>query len=466
MASDDLEIHDQEAEGPFTNPWPPLIAGLAAVLVGCLLAPMENLWNGLLGLLVVGGLLATGAAVAIRPSSPTILGLAAFASLLGSVATHSRWDSIGMLLAIGAGIAGVAALLMLLPRTARRFVVSLFIVFHFVGILTAVTSVQPAPWISNQLWVRVYRPYLQFMYLNNAYHFYSPDPGPAQQLWFRVAYTDEVGQAHGYWLRFPNRDDSPLLDPLYQEYQRQLSITESTNQFMPNTSLTEQELLLRRFGLRDRSWLKRHDKLLNIPTWRPDERERRKRAGAPEDVMALEINDRQWKEILALQDIPFHAEMPPLVQYRFPNGYSQKNVQSYARHVFRSMEEQHPDWNITGIKIYRVEHRILTAKQMSEGQHPDDAWQFFPYYQGEYDRNGRIKDENDRYLFWLLPIQKVRPLKKKGIPQPELPAFFRLRIEPEEPEEEQGEVLENYLKFQAGDENAKEALPPYKGEWE
>ena len=31
------------------------------------------------------------------------------------------------------------------------------------------------------------------MYLNNAYHFYSPDPGPATYVWFRIFYiSNEV----------------------------------------------------------------------------------------------------------------------------------------------------------------------------------------------------------------------------------------------------------------------------------
>src|SRR5262249_51727018 len=30
----------------------------------------------------------------------------------------------------------------------------------------------PSPWLSTQIWTRIYRPYLEFLYLNNAYHFY------------------------------------------------------------------------------------------------------------------------------------------------------------------------------------------------------------------------------------------------------------------------------------------------------
>src|SRR5438045_224861 len=84
------------------------------------------------------------------------------------------------------------AVLVLLPRPARRVVLSLLLLVHFAGILTAVTAVDPqggsAPWVSRQLFARVYRPYLGFMYLSNAYHFYSPNPGPPTLLWFRIQY--------------------------------------------------------------------------------------------------------------------------------------------------------------------------------------------------------------------------------------------------------------------------------------
>src|SRR5262249_52776626 len=102
-----------------------------------------------------------------------VLAIAALAAGLASRAVPAAWDSAQLLLRVSAGVAAVAALLTLLPRTLARAGISLVLVFHLVGIVTAVTSVPPpggpAPWLVTQLWTRCYRPYLQFLYLNNAY---------------------------------------------------------------------------------------------------------------------------------------------------------------------------------------------------------------------------------------------------------------------------------------------------------
>src|SRR5262249_8288704 len=70
------------------------------------------------------------------------------------------WDSAALLFRVGTVVAAVGAVVVLLPSVGRRIVISLVILFHFGGILTAVTSVSPAPWVVTQIWTRVYRPYL------------------------------------------------------------------------------------------------------------------------------------------------------------------------------------------------------------------------------------------------------------------------------------------------------------------
>ncbi len=73
--------------------------------------------------------------------------------------------------------------------------------------MTAVTAVEPpgadGSLAFRWLWGKVYRPYLQFFYLNNAYHFYSPEPGPPVLVWFRIDYTDNKSM----WYRIPNDED-------------------------------------------------------------------------------------------------------------------------------------------------------------------------------------------------------------------------------------------------------------------
>src|SRR5262249_14128695 len=135
-----------------------------------------------------------------------------------AVIPEREWDSARLLL-IPLGIVTLAGSgLVLLPLIARKLVVSLLILLHFGNILVSVTSVRPrngrAPWLSVQLWSYFYRPYASFMYLNNAYHFYSPEPGPPTLLWFFVRYSDDSGR----WIKLPSRKDSPV--PMH--YQRQL----------------------------------------------------------------------------------------------------------------------------------------------------------------------------------------------------------------------------------------------------
>src|SRR5262249_47958884 len=63
----------------------------------------------------------------------------------------------------------VAAPLVVVPQTVRRAVVSGLVLLHFGGICMASLAAPPYPWLVAQLWTRIYRPYLEFMYLNNAY---------------------------------------------------------------------------------------------------------------------------------------------------------------------------------------------------------------------------------------------------------------------------------------------------------
>ena len=119
-------------------------------------------------------------------------------------------------------LALVGAILVLMPSLPRRIAISLLVLFHLAGIVTAVTVVDPpnnrAPWISRQLMARVYRPYLSFVYMTNAYHFYSPEPGTPSVFKFCVYYSD----GKYAWLQVPNKADSPI----GMHYQRMLGLPE------------------------------------------------------------------------------------------------------------------------------------------------------------------------------------------------------------------------------------------------
>jgi hypothetical protein len=262
-------------------------------------------------------------------------------------------------------VAFAAVGLILLPRMVRRVVLLVLVLFHFGGIVTAVTSAPPpssdAPWVTRQLWTCVYRPYLQFMYLNNAYHFYSPEPGPACQLWFYIKFKDGTGE----WLKVPQREDYATR----QEYQRILSITESTNQCYPQPP--SEYMIGRRYQAGN----------THKPPIKP----------AP--------------------------NVPAAMQYRRPYPSSALMIKSYARyvaHTYKSTSD--PDKEIATVKVYRVVHQIVPANEFVDTD-PNDPTFFWPYFQGEFDTNGEMVtqqrefdqegvmiQDDDPFLYWLIPI--------------------------------------------------------------
>ena len=95
-----------------------------------------------------------------------------------------------------------------LQPTVRYVLILCGALYHFSSILVSTTSPDPTPWLVNQLGQRVYSSYQQFAYLRNAYHFYSPEPGPASLLFTLVTYEyDTIDQ-----LRRQRRKQSELTE--------------------------------------------------------------------------------------------------------------------------------------------------------------------------------------------------------------------------------------------------------------
>src|SRR5262249_1808683 len=155
--------------------------------------------------------------------------------IASSVGPKAEWDSARLVLRVLMVIGFAAAVLLLCPTPVRRAVVSVLIVLHFAGIVTAVAS-PDGSWLANQARTYIYPPHLQFMYLNNAYRYYSPEPGPAALLWFCVEYEPNTdGSRNLRWVKIPTLgkdgehlrpDDTPLWPNL--EYTRRMSMAEST----------------------------------------------------------------------------------------------------------------------------------------------------------------------------------------------------------------------------------------------
>jgi hypothetical protein len=370
-------------DGPFTNPSRFLIAGAGLALVSVLWLVIFH--RPAIPLVFVA-LLATGAAVVIRPASSRILGLAALTGVLCEAAMSSDsyslrflltaltwtrqqpgpaaadWDSLRMLLLFFCMIAAAAALVMLLPPVGRRVAVSLVVIFHFVGIWTATMTVEPSPLIWRYLWAYVYRPYLESMYVNNAFHFYAPDPGPATLVWFYIKYDD--GSAE--WFKIPQRGDNPVS----LEYQRRLSLSESVNALFPPL-----------FPGMDRY-------------------EARFKAGQRDGI-------------------PLHPDEPNMgMQYRHPQPYTTVMLHAYAYHIAHSFPRE-PGRNVVSVKIYRVVHRLLQPLQLAKGEDPTAPWIYIPYYQGEYNPDGKLIDPEDPYLYWVIPI-----VRKPRAPSPDLASLM------------------------------------------
>ena len=299
---------------------------------------------------------------------------------------QTTWDSAALLFRIATVLAAIGAVVVLLPSVGRRIVVSLVILFHFGGILTAVTSVTPSPWLSIQIWTTVYRPYLYFLWLNNAYHFYSPEPGPANLMWFCIEYEpDPDGTKYFRWVMVPDLDkDGHPVNPDKSrvwsgtEYTRRLSLGEYTGTG-GLVRVDFYELLMKR-----------------------------EMAGRREGIPLRSPYDISYDK-----------------QYREPADVAKRWVQSYVRHVANTYpHESKPEKPVIAVKFYRIIHQFVLPGELEEGRNPNDEMQYWPFYYGKFDKDGNMKKEceeryvdmntgeyrierHDPFLYWLIPMDSL-----------------------------------------------------------
>jgi len=332
------------------SPWPSLAIGAGCGLISWAILSWTGTFVVLLPFLAMTAL---GVGVAIRPSSSLVLLAAAAGACLAWLGMPEEWDTLRLVIAVLAVLAFVSAGLVALPVIWRRAVVSLLILFHLAGIGCAVTRIDPAPWLTQYLWAHCFRYYLDFVYLNNAYHFYAPEPGPGCLLWFYVKYDDGSMQL----VDIPNRATVPTL----LNFQRRLSIPEAVNTFValpgipPN--ITYARLLA---GERDGIW-------------------------------------------------PYDGKKPNPLEYRAPIVTGRRMLESYAQHVAKTTPHPtDPNRKVVSVKIYRVVHRLIMPKELLAGVRSEKVWMCMPYYQGEFDPDGKLMDPNDPYLYWLIPIVNAK----------------------------------------------------------
>jgi len=390
--------------GDYTEPPPPfrstlLRAAFGAVLSGIAFAGTQAafLSAGPAALLASAGMIVAGASLTLDPRRPALWALACLTSVLSAFGYSPDWDSMRLFAEVVAGIAVLGLVLSALPTRVACYVGIAWLAFHFAGILSAVTLPPPQPWLSVQLWSRYFRPYLSFIYMNNAYQFYSPDPGPASELWWCVMYekidptpaeTENPPKVHR-WIKMPNRSVD-FRDPLGMVYFRRLALTEQLAQGKGNTfmSLYESE----------------------------------------------EIQSRRSKRI----DIHDHPELVLAAKYRPPAEASQRFLLP-AFAAIPANQYPTPDpvyfdgveaYKVKSVYMYRVEHQIVSMNMFvgvrdpefpsnpRTPMHPWDQALSYPWFMGEYvaaaDKPGEfvLKDSADPLLFWIVPI----------LPKPDAPA--------------------------------------------
>lgn len=367
--------------------------------------------------------------------SAALLLAAALTCFLGAFALYSgpeavkEWDTLRLVLAVLAAVALVGAPLAAASPRARRLLISLLILLHFGGIMTASLAAPPAPWLVTQIWTRIYRPYLEFMYLNNAYHFYAPEPGPASYLWFRLLYEDtqDDGATVGVWYKVPRLDEKGRpMHSMALEYQRYLAMTENTGPATPAPPV----VVLNKDGV-------------------PEQAEFYARRAACVPGTGVIIGRPR-----APLEVPFDPAVPQLQQYIVPTHATKQFVQSLARHVCR---RPHPDdgdhatnprYRIKAVKIYRAVHTIPAAILFTDPEfNPRHPMLYRPFYLGQYSPEGELLDPFDPFLYWELPI------------------LLDVRPDPSNPQVLTRNLIRNYARLHAGDsdwvrENRKEALWP------
>jgi hypothetical protein len=298
------------------------------------------------------------------------------------------WDSLRLFLRVFTVVCLYGAALVVVSTALRRIMLSVLFTIHFLGISSAVLSAPPSPWIVQQAWMRMFRPYLEFVYLNNAYHFYAPEPGPASYLWFRVIFETPEGKDQGLWYKIPQLDANGRIEHrVALEYQRFLSITDSISAADP---LPPENI----FNLDAKLWQPN-------PFWTI----RLNLAAMPNEAVVM-VGAQQPQDQLR---IPLQLGIPYSQQVWKPNDTSRRLLGSHARFVARKYQEfpEHPDWKVKSIKIYRVIHIIPPVQWFENYIPPTDPDLYRAFYAGNFKTDGSMAIDQDPYLYWLLPSQRV-----------------------------------------------------------
>jgi hypothetical protein len=322
--------------------------------------------NGCRLFLVFVGVVVVGSAISMRPNLWWTWGIATIACALAVFGLPDTWDSFQIFFRVVAIVASAGVAFCLLSPQWRFAFASAILLFHFTGIFMATTAPPSTPWLTEQLFRRAYNPYLQFLYLRNAYHFYSPEPGPASILVFllktetgRMDSTTGMKEYKTEWVISPTRPAN-VRDPLGLGYYRLLSVNEQTA---------------------------------------------RGSAGLANPTEQFEKTEMYGRRNSMIFKIPYHPTDSHLIQYKLPNSdVSRYILPSYASHVIVWHTPDKETAARTTVKVYRLEHRDLTGDRMASGDLPYHPSTYRPYFLGEFDALGNLVDPREVFLYWMIPV--------------------------------------------------------------
>jgi len=348
---------------------PPFAMGLGLIVVAMMLGVLSTSTgvDGPRVLLCVVGLVAVGSAVAARPESSAGWLTSVVGCGLAYAGIPESWDSFKLVVAVLAGVSLIGLAIVAMPERFRWMAASLLIVLHLGGIVTAITGEGDQPWLFSQLFARGYRPYLQFTNLNTAYHFFAPNPGAPNELWFGIEYDTPDPDKRFAWVVVPKRSDSH--DPLWNSYYRRIKI--------PEFASPASELI--------------------VPL-------------ATELQELGELRDPPERDS---NYVPHHPKLPAGQQLLVPNVAIQKLVlPSFVQHIAAANERS--GMPIKSIRVYRVQHDYVMPEQLvgaadDKGKptrqiSPFDPTTYLPYYLGTFDSAGKLLPGPDALRWWLIPI--------------------------------------------------------------
>jgi hypothetical protein len=435
--------------------------GLLAVIAVGLSAVADEKVDQFRALLSVLGMIVAGSALPLRYRWPPAWLIASLVCFIAGFGLPHSWDSFRMAAFVFSGVALLGALFVALPFRGRMVLASALAMIHFTGIFVAVSSPPQTPYLISQAWTYIYRPYLQFCYLSNAYHFYSPDPGPATELWFCIEFEPRPDDPVSM-LVMQTKDGKPVRDGSGQVIYKPM--TDASGQLVGEPIMDANGNLI----YKEEDYKDKDGNILKKPIYEDVDEQTKPRYVRAARWIKLPRRERDFKDPLGqsyyrrlglteyaaqsatsiselpepvqqelqarrltvARDYPILPNWPIAFQCKLPSPMTARLIlPSYVRYIAHKYRQsdvavepagdgstpaqaQRPPSAVASVKVYRVLHWI-TDPQPFVGQKVDgkrigtnlkEPITYLPYFMGAFDRDGELLNKNDPLLYWLLPI--------------------------------------------------------------